>query len=115
MEDCIFCKIIEGSIPSQRVYEDDLCYAFKDINPQAPVHVLLVPKKHAANVMELDTAEDEALLGHLQQVTGRLAKELGIAGSGFRVLTNCGQDACQTVKHLHYHILGGEQMSEKMA
>lgn len=114
MSDCIFCKIINGDIPSQRVYEDSLCYAFNDINPQAPVHVLVVPKKHAASVMELDAEEDEALLGHIQQVIGRLAKELGIAESGFRVLTNCGPDACQTVKHLHYHVLGGTKMSEKM-
>ena len=113
MDNCIFCKIIKGEIPSAKVYEDDLCYAFKDINPQAPVHVLVVPKKHAANVLEL-CEEDKLLLGHIQLVIGRLAKELGVAESGFRVMTNCGKDACQSVAHLHYHLLGGVQMTEKM-
>ncbi|MBQ7445998.1 MAG: histidine triad nucleotide-binding protein [Clostridia bacterium] len=113
MNDCIFCRIIKGDIPSAKVYEDELCYAFKDINPQAPAHVLVVPKKHAASVLELGE-EDKALLGHIQLVIGKLAKELGVSETGFRVMTNCGSDACQSVKHLHYHLLGGVQMSEKM-
>ncbi len=113
MDNCIFCKIIKGEIPSAKVYEDELCFAFKDINPQAPVHVLVVPKKHAANVLELGD-EDKELLGHIQLVIGKLAKDLGVSESGFRVMTNCGKDACQSVAHLHYHLLGGIQMSEKM-
>ncbi len=113
MNDCIFCKIIAGEIPSAKVYEDDLCFAFKDINPQAPVHVLVVPKKHAAGVAEM-SEKDTELLGHIQLVIAKLAKELGVLESGFRVMTNYGDDACQSVKHLHYHLLGGVQMSEKM-
>ena len=113
MNNCIFCKIIKGEIPSAKVYEDELCFAFKDINPQAPVHVLVVPKKHAASVLEL-CEDDKELLGHIQLVIGKLATDLGVAETGFRVMTNCGKDACQSVAHLHYHLLGGVQMSEKM-
>lgn len=111
--DCLFCKIIAGEIPSAKVYEDEYCFAFKDINPQTPVHVLVVPKKHAAGVVDL-AEEDSYLLGHIQLVIGKLAEELGVKESGFRVMTNYGDDACQSVKHLHYHLLGGAQMSEKM-
>lgn len=114
MEGCLFCKIIAGEIPSAKVYEDEYCYAFKDIAPQAPVHVLVVPKKHGAGVVEFGE-EDAFLLGHIQLVIGKLAKELGILESGFRVISNYGKDACQSVPHLHYHIVGGAQMSEKMA
>ncbi|MBP5312990.1 MAG: histidine triad nucleotide-binding protein [Clostridia bacterium] len=113
MNNCIFCKIIKDEIPSAKVYEDELCFAFKDINPQAPVHVLVVPKKHAASVLEL-CEDDKELLGHIQLVIGKLANDLGVAETGFRVMTNCGKDACQSVAHLHYHLLGGVQMSEKM-
>ncbi|MCR5693493.1 MAG: histidine triad nucleotide-binding protein [Clostridia bacterium] len=113
MNNCIFCKIIKGEIPSAKVYEDELCFAFKDINPQAPVHVLVVPKKHAASVLEL-CEDDKELLGHIQLVIGKLANDLGVAETGFRVMTNCGKDACQSVAHLHYHLLGGVRMSEKM-
>ena len=103
MENCIFCKIIKGDIPSSKVYEDESVFAFRDINPQAPVHVLIVPKKHAANVLEL-----------CEEVAGEIATTLGVSESGFRIMTNCGPDACQSVQHLHYHLLGGTQMSEKM-
>lgn len=113
MSDCIFCKIIAGEIPSTKVYEDELCYAFKDINPQTPIHVLVVPKKHGAGVVEFGE-EDAMLLGHIQLVIGKLATELGIKETGFRVISNYGKDACQSVPHLHYHILGGVQMAEKM-
>ena len=113
MNNCIFCKIIKGEIPSAKVYEDELCFSFKDINTQAPVHVLVVPKKHAASVLEL-CEDDKELLGHIQLVIGKLANDLGVAETGFRVMTNCGRDACQSVAHLHYHLLGGVQMSEKM-
>lgn len=113
MENCIFCKIIKGDIPSSKVYEDESVFAFRDINPQAPVHVLIVPKKHAANVLEL-CEEDEKLLGHIQLVAGEIATTLGVSESGFRIMSNCGPDAYQSVQHLHYHLLGGTQMSEKM-
>ena len=105
MDNCIFCKIIAGDIPSKKVYEDELCYAFYDINPLAPVHFLVVPKQHIASAAEI-TADNAALVGHIYAVIAKLAKELGIA-EGFRVVTNCGADAGQTVHHLHFHVLAG--------
>ena len=113
MENCLFCKIIKGDIPSAKVYEDEYCYAFRDIAPQTPVHVLVVPKKHIENLLGF-TEEDQALAGHLQLVIAKIAKQEGIAESGFRVINNCGRDAMQTVLHAHYHILGGAAMQEKM-
>lgn len=118
MEDCIFCKIIRGEIPSQKVYEDDLAYAFRDINPQMPVHVLVVPKAHIASAAEL-TEEDAPVVGHLFAVMAKLAKELGLE-RGYRVITNVGEEAGQTVKHLHFHLLAGDgspgcpKMGEKL-
>ena len=108
MDNCIFCKIIAGDIPSKKVYEDELCYAFYDINPLAPVHFLVVPKQHIASAAEI-TADNAALVGHIYAVIAKLAKELGIA-EGFRVVTNCGADAGQTVHHLHFHVLGGKTL-----
>lgn len=105
MDNCIFCKIIAGEIPSKKVYEDELCYAFYDINPLAPVHFLVVPKQHIASAAEINE-ENAALVGHIYAVIAKLAKELGIA-EGFRVVTNCGADAGQTVHHLHFHVLAG--------
>lgn len=108
--DCLFCKIIAGEIPSAKVYEDEYVYAFCDINPQAPVHVLVVPKKHMANVLECD-CETAA---HLTRAIGVIAAQEGVDKTGFRALTNCGDDGCQSVKHLHVHILGGKKLSENM-
>ncbi|MBR3076687.1 MAG: histidine triad nucleotide-binding protein [Oscillospiraceae bacterium] len=108
MDDCIFCKIIKGDIPSKKVYEDDLCFAFYDINPLAPMHFLVVPKLHLASAAEV-TEENAALVGHIYAVIAKLAAELGIA-EGFRVVTNCGADAGQTVHHLHFHVLGGKTL-----
>ena len=105
MNDFIFCKIISGDIPSKKVYEDELCYAFYDINPLAPVHFLVVPKQHIGSAAEINE-ENAALVGHIYAVIAKLAKELGIA-EGFRVVTNCGADAGQTVHHLHFHVLAG--------
>ena len=105
MNDCLFCKIIAGEIPSKKVYEDELCYAFYDINPLAPVHFLVVPKQHIGSAAEINE-ENAALVGHIYAVIAKLAKELGIA-EGFRVVTNCGADAGQTVHHLHFHVLAG--------
>ena len=110
MDNCIFCKIIAGEIPSTKVYEDDRVYAFRDINPQAPVHVLIVPKKHMANVLECDADTAAALVDAVRVV----ADSEGVAGSGFRVISNCGRDGAQSVKHLHVHLLGGTQLTEKM-
>lgn len=108
MNDCIFCKIIAGEIPSKKLYEDDLCLAFYDIQPLAPQHFLVVPKEHipAANAINKDNA---ALIGHIFTVIAELTKQLGF-DDGFRVVTNCGEDAGQTVKHLHFHVLGGKQL-----
>lgn len=109
--DCLFCRIIAGEIPSNKVYEDDRVYAFRDINPQAPVHVLIVPKKHMANILECDAATAEALTCAIRVI----AKQEGIDESGFRVISNCGRDGAQSVNHLHVHLLGGKQLTERMA
>ena len=101
--DCIFCKIAEGTIPSKKVYEDELCLAFHDINPQAPVHVLVIPKTHIASADEVST-ENSALVAHIFEVIPKVASAAGIT-NGYRVITNCGEDACQTVKHIHFHIV----------
>ena len=108
MSDCLFCKIIAGEIPSKKVYEDDLCYAFYDIEPLAPTHFLVVPKQHFASAAEV-TEENEAVIGHIFTVIARLAKEQGFA-DGYRVVTNVGESACQSVKHVHFHVLAGKQM-----
>ena len=108
MNDCLFCKIIAGDIPSRKVYEDELCFAFYDIAPLAPTHFLVVPKKHLASAAEI-TEEDAALVGHIYAVIAKLAKELGFA-DGFRVVTNCGAIAGQTVHHLHFHVLAGKEL-----
>jgi len=107
-EKTIFKRIIDKEIPAKIVHEDDLCMAFHDVNPQAPVHVLVIPKKEIASTDQL--AEDDAvLLGHIYGVIRKLAKELGLE-KGYRVVTNCGNDGGQTVYHLHFHLLGGRQM-----
>ena len=113
MSDCLFCKIIKGIIPSTKVYEDDLCYAFRDIAPQAPTHILVVPKEHIDSVNGI-TAENSAVVAHIFQVIPAIAKAEGLA-NGYRVVSNCGPDAGQTVFHLHFHILGGKALSLEMA
>ena len=111
--DCLFCKIIAGEIPSTKVYEDESVYAFRDIGPQAPVHVLVVPKAHIASVDEVN-GENAALVAKIFEAIPKIAKAEGLA-NGYRVITNCGEDGCQSVKHLHFHILGGKKLSEQMA
>ena len=106
--DCIFCKIIAGTIPSKKVYEDDLTYAFADIDPKAPVHLLIVPKKHIPSLAAIDAA-DTALVGHLHAIANRLAVEHTLS-KGYRTVINTGADGGQTVDHLHVHLLGGRQM-----
>lgn len=113
MDDCIFCKIIDRKIPSTIVYEDDDVLAFKDIKPVAPVHVVIVPKRHIANVNEL-TPENASVLGEIHLAAKRVAAELGIANKGYRLINNCGADAGQTVFHLHYHLVGGTKLSVKI-
>ena len=111
-ETCLFCKIIKGDIPSAKVYEDHLCYAFRDINPQAPTHILVVPKAHIRSVAEVNQ-HNEALVGHIFTVIAKIAVQEGLTG-GYRVISNCGPDACQSVPHLHFHILGGAKLGERM-
>ncbi len=112
-DNCIFCKIIKGEIPSNKVYEDDKCYAFRDINPQAPTHILVVPKCHITSCAAVDES-NEALVGHIFTVIAKIAQQEGLDDKGFRVISNCGKDAGQTVPHLHFHILGGKTLGEKM-
>ena len=110
---CLFCKIIAGDIPSTKVYEDETVYAFRDIAPQAPTHILVVPKAHIDSVAAI-TAENSAVVAHIFEVIPQIAAAEGLA-NGFRVVSNCGDDGCQSVKHLHFHILGGKKLSETMA
>ncbi len=106
MSDCLFCRIIDGRQKGDIVYRDDSVVAFRDIRPRAPVHILIVPRKHIATVMDLEPS-DMGLIGDIFRVAAQLAGEQGIAGSGFRVVVNCGENAGQSVFHLHYHLLGG--------
>ena len=113
MSDCIFCKIVDGSIPSAKVYEDDKILAFKDLNPQAPVHTLVIPKQHicCADAINEENCEE---VGYIFSKIPEIAKSLGLT-NGYRIINNCGEDGAQTVKHLHFHILGGKKLPEKMA
>jgi histidine triad (HIT) family protein len=109
MQDCLFCKIAEGTIPSNKVYEDDRVFAFHDIEPMAPKHILLIPKKHFASMNDAGE-EDWALIGHLHKVAQQVAKEQGVAETGYRLVNNCGPDAGQVIFHLHYHLLAGGKL-----
>ncbi|MFY2562291.1 histidine triad nucleotide-binding protein [Corallococcus terminator] len=109
MSDCLFCKIRDGLIPAKVVYKDDACLAFEDINPQAPTHVLFIPRKHIATVNDI-TAEDEAAVGHLFVAAAKLAKERGHDSNGYRVVMNTHRDAGQTVFHIHLHLLAGRPL-----
>jgi histidine triad (HIT) family protein len=114
MEDCIFCKIIKKEIPSEIVYEDDEILAFKDIEPVAPVHILVIPKKHISSLVEI-SKEDEQLIGRIYSKINEIAKAQGILEKGFRVVVNCGEDGGQAVKHLHFHLLGGQKLITRIA
>ncbi|MBR2930354.1 MAG: histidine triad nucleotide-binding protein [Clostridia bacterium] len=111
--DCLFCKIIKGEIPSSKVYEDEACYAFLDIAPQARVHCLVIPKEHICSADAID-GESAKVVAHIFTKIPEIAKSLGL-GEGYRIVTNVGEFGCQSVKHLHFHILGGEKLSERMA
>ena len=113
MENCLFCKIAAGQIPSTKVYEDEKILAFRDIAPQAPTHILVIPKCHIASVAEI-TPENSALVAHIFTVIPQIARQENLTG-GYRVVSNCGADAGQTVHHLHFHILGGKELSLEMA
>ena len=113
MENCIFCKIIKKEIPSSIVYEDSEILAFRDINPVAPVHILVIPKKHISSLIDLNE-EDELLIGKIYTVINKIVKQEGIDEKGFRVVVNCGEDGGQEVKHLHFHIIGGKKLGIKI-
>ena len=107
---CLFCEIIKGEIPCTKVYEDEAVFAFRDINPQAPVHVLVLPKKHMANILECDGETMRALLDAIQKI----AVQEGVAADGFRIVSNCGKNGAQSVNHLHIHLLGGKELAGSM-
>lgn len=107
-EDCLFCKIVAGDIPSDKVYEDEKVLAFKDIDPQAPVHVIIIPKAHYANILSVSAGDD--IITHIHMAANRIALKLGLADEGFRLVSNIGQAGGQTVPHLHYHLLGGRNL-----
>jgi len=111
--DCLFCKIAAGDIPSTKVYEDETVYAFRDIAPQAPTHILVIPKVHIGSVNEV-TAENSGVVAHIFEIIPQIAEAEGLTG-GYRVVSNCGPDAGQTVHHLHFHILGGKTLQTEMA
>ena len=113
MENCLFCKIIAGDIPSTKVYEDETVLAFRDIAPQAPTHILVIPKAHIGSVAEIN-GDNCQVVAHIFEVIAAIAKAEGLEG-GYRVVSNCGDDAGQTVHHLHFHILGGKKLSLEMA
>jgi len=108
-DNCIFCKIIAGEIPARLVYEDELVVVLEDLNPQAPHHYLIVPRKHIRNTLDLTTADNE-LIGHVFQIAGKVAHDVGFADDGFRVINNCNEAGGQTVWHIHFHLLGGRDM-----
>ena len=107
--DCRFCKIIGGEIPSNKVYEDDTVFAFRDIDPQAPVHILIVPKEHIASAKDINES-NSAVVAHIFEVAAKIAKAEGL-DDGFRIVNNCGDSAGQTVKHLHFHLMGGREFT----
>lgn len=113
MSDCLFCRIIAGEIPSTKVYEDETVFAFRDIAPQAPTHILVVPKMHIASMAEV-TADNSGVVAHIFEVIAQIARQEGLA-DGYRVVSNCGAHAGQTVFHLHFHILGGKMLNVNMA
>lgn len=113
MGDCIFCKIINGELPSTKLYEDDKVLAFKDINPETPVHFLVVPKKHICGIDEI-TNENSEVISHIFEVINKITSEIGISKEGYRVISNVGENGGQTVRHLHFHVLGGKNLGAKL-
>ncbi len=113
MNDCLFCKIIAGEIPSGKVFENDYVYAFSDINPQAPCHILIVPKTHLASIDDTN-ADNITAVSEVMKAIPQVAKAAGLT-NGYRIITNVGEDGCQSVRHLHFHLLGGKKLPENMA
>ena len=113
MENCIFCKIIKGEIPSSKVYEDEEILAFNDINPAAPIHVLVIPKKHITSLADMEDG-DEKIVGKIYKVINQIAEKQGFKENGYRVIVNCGKDGGQEIDHLHFHLLAGKQLGEKI-
>lgn len=113
MEDCIFCKIINREIPSKIVYEDEKVIAFNDVNPAAPIHILVIPKKHIPTLLGVPEDENE-LISYIYQIINKIAQEYGFAEKGFRVIANCGEDSGQEVQHIHFHVLGGKKLGDKI-
>jgi histidine triad (HIT) family protein len=113
MDDCLFCKIINGQIPADMVYENDKIFVFKDIKPEAPIHVLIVPKLHIGSIQDLNDDNSEYLVA-IHHAANKVAKQLGIYDKGYRLINNCGKDAGQSVMHLHYHLLGGKFLGAKI-
>ncbi len=113
MEDCLFCKISKGEIPSNKVYEDEEIMAFYDINPAAPIHILVIPKRHITSLAEIEK-KDEVLIGKIYSVINQIAEEKGFKQEGFRVIVNCGKNGGQEVMHLHFHVLAGTKLGEKI-
>lgn len=113
MEDCLFCKIVKEEIPSKKVYEDDEVLAFEDINPAAPIHILIIPKKHITSLAHIQK-EDESVIGKIYTVMNKIAEEKGFKEDGYRVIVNCGKNGGQEVMHLHFHLLAGKQFGEKI-
>ncbi len=109
--DCLFCKIIDGEIPSTKVYEDDMTLAFRDVNPQAPEHIVIVPKRHIASANEI-TADNVKYVAAIWEQIPKIAADLGFGENGYRVVNNCGEDGGQTVGHLHFHVLGGKKFTD---
>lgn len=113
MEECVFCKIIKREIPSNIVYEDDRVIAFYDVNPAAPIHILVVPKKHIETLLDV-SEEDGDLISYIYKIINKIAKDKGFADNGFRVIANCGEDSGQEVKHIHFHVLAGKKLGAKI-
>lgn len=113
MENCVFCKIINKKIPSEIVYEDEKVIAFKDINPAAPIHILVIPKKHIETLLDV-SEEDSELIAYIYQIINKIANESGFAENGFRVIANCGKDSGQEVWHIHFHVLAGKKLGDKI-
>lgn len=109
MSDCIFCKIANGEVPTNLVYEDELVAAFNDLNPIAPIHILIVPKAHISSALELDSS-NSGVVAHIFETAGKIARDMGFADDGFRIINNCGRDGGQTVGHLHFHLLAGKKL-----
>ncbi|MGV7220876.1 MAG: histidine triad nucleotide-binding protein [Nitrospinales bacterium] len=110
MDDCLFCKIDRGEIPAEKVYDGEGVFAIRDVNPQAPVHLLILPKKHFSTIMEIED-EDQKMIGSIFTVANKLAKENGLTDAGFRMILNCGRGAGQSVFHIHYHLMGGRALN----